>query len=60
MDLIGDLEEYRLKNKITQQKLAEMLGVSFGTVNRWFKKDKPCKPNEIHQYHIKKLLEKAE
>ena len=34
--LIRKLEDYRLENKISQTKLAEILGVTFVTVNRWF------------------------
>jgi transcriptional regulator with XRE-family HTH domain len=58
MDLIKKLEIYRLENRISQQKLAEMLGVSFATVNRWF--NGKTKPNKIQEYHIKKLLKKKE
>ncbi len=54
MDLIKKLEEYRLKKRITQERLAEMLGVSFCTVNRWF--NGKTKPHKIQEYHIKKLL----
>jgi len=54
MDLIKELEIYRLENKIPQEKLAKMLGVAYATVNRWFN-DK-TKPNRIQTYHIKKLL----
>ncbi len=53
-DLIQQLEKYRLENKITQERLAEKLGVSFTTVNRWFN-DK-AKPNKIQCFHIAKLL----
>lgn len=56
MDLIQRLEEYRLKKRITQERLAEMLGVSFATVNRWF--NAKTRPLKIQEYHIKKLLEK--
>jgi transcriptional regulator with XRE-family HTH domain len=56
MDLIKKLEEYRLKNRITQERLAEMLGVSFCTVNRWL--NGKTKPLKIQEYQIKKLLEK--
>ena len=56
MGLIEELNEYRLKNKISQEKLAEMLGVSFQTVWRWFKKR--SQPNEIQEYAIKELLKK--
>ncbi len=49
-DLIKQLEEYRLENRISQEKLAEMLGVAFVTVNRWFNR------HQIQTYQIKKLL----
>ena len=54
MDLIKELDSYRLDNKITQQALAEQLGVSFVTVNRWF--NNKTMPNKIQQYHIEKFL----
>ncbi len=57
MDLIGELEVYRLENRITQQELAKMLHVSFNTVNRWL--NARCKPNKIQTYHIKKLLSES-
>ncbi|MFH1854393.1 MAG: helix-turn-helix transcriptional regulator [Candidatus Omnitrophota bacterium] len=56
MGLIEDLNEYRLKNKISQEKLAEMLGVSFQTVWRWF--NGKSQPSEIQEYAIKELLKK--
>jgi len=56
MDLIKKLEEYRLKKRITQERLAEMLGVSFCTVNRWL--NGQTRPHKIQEYQIKKLLEK--
>ena len=34
-NIIIQLEEYRLKHRITQQDLARKLGVSFVSVNRW-------------------------
>ena len=52
--LIKKLEDYRLENKISQTKLAEILGVTFVTVNRWF--NGKYTPNKIQKYHIKKLL----
>ena len=52
--LIRKLEEYRLENKISQTKLAEILGVTFVTVNRWL--NGKFGPNKIQKYHIKKLL----
>ncbi len=57
MNLIEELEEYRLKNKISQQKLAEKLGVAFATVNRWF--NGKFNPNKIQSYHIKQLLKRG-
>lgn len=53
-DLIQQLETYRLENKITQEGLADMLGVDFTTVNRWL--NGKNMPNKILQYHIKKFL----
>jgi len=54
MELIVKLEEFRLERKISQEKLAEMLGVHFITVNRWFKGHQ--KPSKMQEWHIKKLL----
>jgi transcriptional regulator with XRE-family HTH domain len=56
MDLIKELDEFRLKNKISQEQLAKKLGVAFSTVNRWF--NGRTRPNKIQEYHIKKLLKK--
>ena len=53
-ELIEKLDEHRLENKITQQQLAEMLDVTFLTVNRWL--NGHSLPNKIQAYHIKKLL----
>ena len=53
-ELIERLDEYRLDKRITQADLAEMLGVAFVTVNRWF--NGHFKPNKIQSYHIEKLL----
>ena len=52
--LIRRLEDYRLEQKISQAKLAEILGVAFVTVNRWF--NGKFSPNKIQRHHIKKLL----
>lgn len=54
MDLIKRLEIYRLENKISQEELAEKLGVAFSTVNRWL--NGKAKPNKIQSFHIEKLL----
>jgi len=56
MSLVDELREYRLKNKISIQRLADMLDVKYLTVHRWFKDI--VKPNEINKYGIKRLLEK--
>lgn len=52
--LIDKLELFRLVNKISQERLAEMLDVRFVTVNRWL--NGHTKPNRIHAFHIEKLL----
>ena len=57
MDIIKQLEIYRLENKISQEKLAKILGIHFSTVNRWFNGHQ--RPNKIQEYHIKKLLKGA-
>lgn len=57
MDLIESLRLYRLERQLTQEELAKKLGVSFATVNRWFK-DK-THPSELQAYRIKKLLGQA-
>jgi len=57
MDLVRRLEKYRLENKVSQQRIAEMLGVSFSTVNRWL--NGKSKPNKIQAYHIEKLLRRG-
>jgi transcriptional regulator with XRE-family HTH domain len=54
MKILKELETYRLENRISQQELAEKLGVAFSTVNRWL--NGKAKPNKIQSYHIKKLL----
>jgi transcriptional regulator with XRE-family HTH domain len=54
MNIIQELEKYRLDNKIPQAKIAAMLGVTFATVNRWFKGHST--PSKIQAYHIEKLI----
>ncbi len=56
MDIIKKLELYRLENKVTQEELAEELGVAFSTVNRWF--NGRTVPSKIQEYHIEKYLNK--
>lgn len=54
MDIVKQLELYRLENRVSLQKLAGDIGVSFSTVSRWF--SGKTKPNKIQQYHIEKFL----
>jgi transcriptional regulator with XRE-family HTH domain len=56
MNILDNLNTYRLDNKISQQELAKMLGVAFCTVNRWFRGHH--KPNMIQEHHIQKMLKK--
>ena len=55
MDIIKQLETYRLEHRIPQQELAKKLGVAFSTVNRWL--NKRTKPSAIHEYQIRKLID---
>ncbi len=54
MDIVAKLETYRLEQRISQEALADKLGVAFSTVNRWF--NRKSSPNKIQTHHIKKLL----
>ncbi len=54
MDIIKQLELYRLENRVTQDELAKEIGVNFSTVSRWL--NSKTTPNKIQQYHIEKFL----
>lgn len=54
MDIIKQLELYRLENRVTQEVLAKEIGVNFSTVSRWL--NGKTTPNKIQQYHIEKFL----
>jgi len=54
MDIVKQLETYRLENRISLQELADDLKVSFSTVSRWF--SGKTRPSKIQQYHIEKFL----
>lgn len=53
--LVKKLALYRLENKLSQEKLARMLDVSFATINRWLRGR--SKPNQIQTFQIEKLLQ---
>lgn len=54
MQIIKRLERYRLENRISLQKHAGDLGISFSTISRWF--SRKTKPSKIQRYHIEKFL----
>jgi transcriptional regulator with XRE-family HTH domain len=54
MDILKQLELYRLENRVTQEELANEIGVNFSTVSRWL--NGKTKPSKIQQYHIEKFL----
>jgi len=54
MDIVKELEHYRLENRVTQEELANEIGVNFSTVSRWL--NGKTTPNKIQQYHIEKFL----
>lgn len=54
MNIVKQLELYRLENRVTQDELAKEIGVNFSTVSRWL--NGKTTPNKIQQYHIEKLL----
>jgi len=56
IDIVKQLELYRLKNRVTQDELAKQIGVNFSTVSRWL--NGKTTPNKIQQYHIEKFLER--
>lgn len=54
MDIVKQLELYRLENRITQEALAKDLGVNFSSVSRWL--SGKTMPHKVQQYHIEKFL----
>ena len=54
MDIVKQLEFYRLENRVTQDELAKEIGVVFSTVSRWL--NGKTNPNKIQQYYIEKFL----
>ena len=57
-NLIKQLEEYRLKNRLTQEELAKLLGVSCVSVNKWL--NEHTIPQKLQVYQIEQLLKKQE
>ncbi len=55
--LIADLRLYRLKNGLSQVKLAKRLGVTFCSVNRWLNGKQI--PSELQAYKIEQLIKKG-
>lgn len=56
INIVKQLELYRLEKKISLQNLASELDVAFSTVSRWF--NGKNNPNKIQAYHIEKFLKK--
>jgi transcriptional regulator with XRE-family HTH domain len=54
MDLIDQLQHYRLEHQLTQEALAKQLGVAFTTVNRWL--NRHVRPRPIQAHQVKKLI----
>ena len=51
---LQQLDTYRLKHGMTQERLAELLGVRFVTVNRWLNGHR--QPSQLHEYRIRNFL----
>ncbi len=54
MRILEQLEHYRLENHISQQILAQKIGVVFSAINHWL--NGKSKPNKIQNLHIEKFL----
>jgi transcriptional regulator with XRE-family HTH domain len=54
MNIVKELEHYRLENRVTQDELAKEIGVNFSTVSRWL--NGKTTPNKVQQYHIEKFI----
>lgn len=57
-NLIKQLEEYRLKNRLTQDELAQKLGVSCVSVNKWL--NEHTQPQKLQVYQIEQLVKTQE
>ena len=54
MDIIKRLKTYRLEHRLSQEALADKLGVAFCTLNRWERGHN--RPSAIQKYHLEKFL----
>ena len=52
--LIKELDQYRLEHRITQQQVADEIGVVFSAVSCWF--SGKTRPSKMQQYHIETFL----
>lgn len=50
MQIVKQLETYRLEKRLSLQRLADDLGVSFSTVSRWFSGKTKPKQNTAISY----------
>jgi len=56
MDLVKQLQEWRLEKRLSLQKLSKLINVSYVTIGRWERGQ--YRPGKIQAYHIRKFLEK--
>ena len=56
-NLIKQLEDYRLKNRLTQAELAKLLGVSYVSINKWL--NGHTRPQKLQIYQIEQLVSTA-
>ena len=58
MDIKDSIRSLRIKSELTQEELAQKLGVSFSTINRW--ENSKSIPNKKHIQLINKYLNKID
>lgn len=57
-NLIKQLEDYRLKNRLTQAELAKLLGVSYVSINKWL--NGHTRPQKLQIYQIEQLISRED
>lgn len=57
-NLIKQLEDYRLKNRLTQAELAKLLGVSYVSINKWL--NGHTRPQKLQIYQIEQLISRGD